>query len=585
MAELVKSRNKKLSEREHIILRSGMYLGSKTLKTQSEYIIKDGKFSYEEVQYVPGLIKIFNELIDNSLDEHQRTGGKYATKIDINVTSTEFSVSDNGRGIPVLETTDDLGNVILEPELVWTHARAGSNFDDDNKTEDEQATIGTNGVGSMIASVFSTEFIGITDDGQNRCKVHCKNNNEVVKSTLLKSTANGTSVTIKPDLEKFSLSEIDKAHIDVLEQRVYMLSVSYPNVSFKFNGTKIKLTPKQFVSMFGESVEITDGNYTIAFLPNAEDDFRHYSILNGLNLRKGGTHVNHIIINVVNKLRDKLVKKHKEIKPGDIRNKLFFVSIFNKFPNAQWDGQTKEDLANPTKDISDYLGDIDFDKIALKLFKTPAIVDPITEIYRIKEEFKKRQELKALDKKPKQKPKSEKFMPPIGEWTNVYLAEGDCLHEDTDILLSDNSKIKIKNIRVNDTIISGDGSLQRVKSKTKIMRETISFKTKTSEIKCSAKHRFYVYNKKKNAFEFELAGIIKNDIDNYKFLKSKITKSPKYYDVLSNNENFIELDLDDVGIGISYTDNDYFIVLRNDYIRVHASKIIPGDMIVAFTDM
>ena len=131
---------------------------------------------------------------------------------------------------------------------------------------------------------------------------------------------------------------------------------------------------------------------TLAFLPNIEDDFRQYTLLNGLTLRKGGSHVNHILYNVVARLRDKLSKKYKDIKPGDIRNKLFFVSVFNKFPNAKWDGQTKEELANSASDITAYLGNIDYDKIVAKILKTPAIIDAITEIYRIKEEFKKLKE-------------------------------------------------------------------------------------------------------------------------------------------------------------------------------------------------
>lgn len=420
------SRNKKLSEKDHILQRSGMYLGSKTLKTLNEYIIVDGKFQYTEVTYVPGLIKICNELIDNSLDEHQRTGGKFATKIDINIDSTSFSVSDNGRGIPVVDSEDEHGNVFPEPELVWTHARAGSNFDDDEKTEDESATIGTNGVGSMIASVFSKSFIGVTDDGKKRCKVTCTNNNETIKTTYQKTFKNGTSVTIEPDLARFSLTEIDQTHIDVLKQRIFMLSVSYPNIAFKFNGERIRLNNKQFVSMFGDSLEVVvEKDYTVAVLPNVDDDFRHYSILNGLNLRKGGSHVTLITNHIVNRLREKLKKKYKEIKPGDIRNKMFVVTVFNKFSNAAWDGQTKEDLANSTKEIQDYMGDFDYDKLALRILKNDDIIDPITEVYKIKAEFAKRQALKNADKKSNKKPESEKFMPPIGDWKRCFVCEGD----------------------------------------------------------------------------------------------------------------------------------------------------------------
>lgn len=420
-----KSRNKKLSEREHILQRSGMYLGNKTLKTMFEYIIENDKFKYTELMYVPGLVKICNELIDNSLDEYQRTGGEFADKIDINMTSDTFSVVDNGRGIPVVDSEDEFGRVFPEPELVWTHARAGSNFDDDEKNDNESATIGTNGVGSMIASVFSTSFIGVSDDGYKRCKVTCKNNNESINTTYLKSSKPGVSVTIKPDLDRFGLDKIDSKHIDVIKQRIFMLSVSYPGITFKFNGKKVKITQKQFVDMFGgeEAEIIHNKNYTIAILPNPSDDFRHYTILNGLNLRKGGTHVNHITHNIVTRIRAKLQRKYKSIKPGDIKNKLFCLTIFNKFPNADWDGQTKEDLANSTKDINNYLGDIDYDAFVNKILRNKDIISPITEIYEMKEELQRRKDMKNLGKS-KKRIKSEKYLPSTGIKKYLLVTEG-----------------------------------------------------------------------------------------------------------------------------------------------------------------
>ena len=50
-------------------------------------------------------------------------------------------------------------------------------------------------------------------------------------------------------------------------------------------------------------------------------------------------------------------------------------------------------------------------------------MDNITDYFRVKEEFKKRQELKALEKTPK-KIKSEKYTPPIGNGENVFICEG-----------------------------------------------------------------------------------------------------------------------------------------------------------------
>lgn len=410
---------KKLTDREHILLRSGMYLGSSTLEKNTQYTIQENKFKLTELSFVPGLIKIFNELIDNSLDEHVRTKGKFATSIQIDINDEYFQIKDNGRGIPVKIAHDG----IYMPEVAWTEARAGSNFEDE-----KSATIGTNGVGSMIASVFSTKFIGLSDDGQNKIKVVCTDNNTSIKSTLAKSSQAGVNVQIWPDLKRFGLRTITQVHIDVIEQRIYNLSVAYPNIKFKFNKKNIKLKTKDYLNMFADDnkdIEILDaGKYSLAVMNSSTDDFQQFSMMNGLLLTHGGTHVDIVTNNVVSRIRDKLVKKYKTIKPGDIRNKLFVISVLKDFEGPKYASQTKEKLTNSTKDVTDYLGELDYDKLCARLMKNDSIMDPITDYYKIKEEMKKRQDLKNLNNK-KKKIKSEKYLPATKNKKVLFLCEGD----------------------------------------------------------------------------------------------------------------------------------------------------------------
>ena len=51
------------------------------------------------------------------------------------------------------------------------------------------------------------------------------------------------------------------------------------------------------------------------------------------------------------------------------------------------------------------------------------------ELHKAKEEVARQKELDNVDKKTKKKPKSEKFMPPIGQWKNIFVAEGDSASE------------------------------------------------------------------------------------------------------------------------------------------------------------
>ena len=410
---------KKLTEREHIIQRPTMYIGAVDLTKSNEYILNENdKIEYKEIAYVPGLIKIINEIIDNCVDVAIKTDFKFSNEISIKIDANEVSVQDNGTGIPVKKNTD--GHYL--PELCWNHARAGSNFDDDkNRTQ-----IGMNGVGSYATACFSKEFVGLTDDGENRYKIVIKDNASSFTEKLMPSKQKGTTVTFIPDLEKFGLKQIDDIHINVIKQRLINLSLTFPKITFKFNSKKININSfKKYVSLFNETFELYETeDYKFAILPNESDDFKQFSYVNGLKIPDGGSHIDYLMNNVVTPIREKLIKKYKSIKPADIKNKLMVIAFLKNLSNTKFNSQTKEKITNSASEISSYYGNIDFEKITNKILKTSEIIDPITEVYKIKEELKKRQELKGLDKGTK-KVKSDKYIPSIGEKKFLFIVEGD----------------------------------------------------------------------------------------------------------------------------------------------------------------
>jgi len=72
--------------------------------------------------------------------------------------------------------------------------------------------------------------------------------------------------------------------------------------------------------------------------------------------------------------------------------------------------------------VSSYLQDkIDFNDFAKKILKNDAIISPVVEMFKLKEELKARQELKKVKKI---KVKSDKYMPSIGEKKYCLLCEG-----------------------------------------------------------------------------------------------------------------------------------------------------------------
>lgn len=408
---------KKLSEREHLLKRPAMYIGAVDLTVSNEYVLEDGKILYKELKYVPALVKIINEILDNCIDEAIKTNFEFSNEIKVWISDDEVKISDNGRGIPVKKNED--GHYL--PELCWNHARAGSNFDDDaNRTQ-----IGMNGIGSFGTACFSKKFIGETDDGENGYIIKIVNNAETFTEEVRKTKTRGTTVTFQPDLERFGISSIDEAHKSVIYQRLLNLSLAFPDITFKFNGKKVHASSfKKYVSLFNENFEYIDGgDWQFAILPNADDDFRHFTYVNGLKIPDGGSHVDILINNVVDRIRAKLIKKYKTIKPGDIRNKLMLVNFCKNFKNTKFNSQSKEKITNSAYEVNAYFGEINYDQFVARIMKNPAIMDPIVEVYKIKEELKRRQELKGLEKSTK-KIKSDKYIPPIGEKKYLVLTEG-----------------------------------------------------------------------------------------------------------------------------------------------------------------
>jgi len=409
---------KELDDIQWLLLRPHNIIGTMQNIKQTGFVLKDGKFVYEDYTIVPAFFKIINEIIDNSIDAYIKSNFTCGNKIDITMTDDTITVKDNGPGIPIEKHGDS-----YIPVTAWGKPRAGTNFDDSKNV----GSLGMNGVGSFATVVFSKLFIGETADGKHKFKVEFKNNlSETIFSKPTKSTKRGTTVTFKPDLERFGLTKIDKIYKDLVYQRLINIAFSYKDLQFTFNKKAIKVNSKTYISQFGDNATMFEGeNYVVAFLPNPDDDFRFFAYTNGLANTKQGSQIDYFLERVVNtKLKDKLQKKYKSIKAGDIKNKLTMIVFFRGFKTPKFDGQAKEQFTSPASKISEFLGKIDFDKWVDKIYQNKSIVEPIIEVYRIKEEFEKRKALKGLEK-PKKRIDTKKYTPAIGRRKYLLVAEGE----------------------------------------------------------------------------------------------------------------------------------------------------------------
>ena len=105
----------------------------------------------KEITYVPGLYKIFDEILVNAADNKVRDKKMDTIKIDINAEKGEIKIFNNGKGIPVVHHKEEKMYV---PTMIFGHLLTSSNFND----EEEKVTGGRNGYGAKLCNVFSKKF-------------------------------------------------------------------------------------------------------------------------------------------------------------------------------------------------------------------------------------------------------------------------------------------------------------------------------------------------------------------------------------------------------------------------------------------
>lgn len=414
---------KALDDISHVLTVPARYIGSVNSAEIETYVLEDNRFVFKTISYTPGLLKCIEEILDNSVDAYLNSSDRSPITVKVNMTKTSVEVIDTGCGIPVTKYKDETGklpelNGKWLPELAWGRLKAGGSF------KEHRVGAGTHGEGSSLTNIFSTLFIGTTDDGKKKCKVTCKNNmHDITTKCSDSSGKTGTTVYFEPDLKRFNLTEITQSHFDLIYQRLVNLAVSFPELKFYFNGTKININAKNFIKMFSENCEsVRIDNTLIGVFPSTNDEFQHYSYVNGLRIKDGGVHVDYVAGSIIAPIRQKLERKFKNIKPADIKNRLSLIVFMNDFANPQFNSQTKDELKNPVSDVVAHInGGIDFEKFAKAILKNEAIINPIVDMFRLKEELKAKQELKSIKKI---RVKTDKYMSPIGEKKYCLLCEG-----------------------------------------------------------------------------------------------------------------------------------------------------------------
>jgi DNA topoisomerase-2 len=349
MSKSIEQKFKKLTDVEHVLLRPGRYIGSVKPHSALTYVVavQDGadKMVKEQVTWNPGFIKLFDEVISNSVDHSKRPEGKHldTIKVEIDKQAGTISVWDNG-GMPVVKHADYNEYI---PTLVLGYLRSGSNFDD---TEDTDVT-GQNGEGASLTNIFSTKFVIETCDGKKTFKqTFTKNMMEKTKPSIIEMDEAGyTRITYMPDYAH--LGTTLEENYSKLVKRVYDIAGCNPMLKIYLNGKRIRIDSfKDYIKLYTSEFEIDETPDWQVALAASDDGFKHVSFVNSTETAQGGTHIDYVIDQVVDKLREFFKTKHKvDVKPAEIKQHIRLF-INSRIIKPRYDSQTKENMITEPKE-------------------------------------------------------------------------------------------------------------------------------------------------------------------------------------------------------------------------------------------
>lgn len=338
--------------------------------------------AFREVTFVPGLYKIFDEIVVNAADNKHNDENMDEIRITIDRESGVISVWNNGRGIPIEIHSKEK---IYVPELIFGHLLTSSNYDDGQM----KVTGGRNGFGAKLCNVFSKEFSIETVDsrqGKKYVQTWTDNMSNVGKAKITSAKGDDyTKVTFKPDYTKFGMEGMDDDFEALVKRRVYDLAGT-AKVAVKLNGSRIPVRNfKKYMEMYTKAIKkergeeaANDKSEIVTASPDprweigfavSDGSFQQVSFVNSIATTSGGSHVNYIADQICNRLAEVVKKKNKQgatLKASQIRNHIFiFVNAL--IVNPAFTSQTKEQLTTkPSQFGSKCVLDDDFYKKVLK---------------------------------------------------------------------------------------------------------------------------------------------------------------------------------------------------------------------------
>jgi DNA topoisomerase-2 len=366
---------KKYTPLQHVLARPDTYVGSLNPDVSKQWVVSEENMKMIQTSFVGGLFKIFDEILVNALDQVQVDEDVDKITVDVDVSAGSVCVSNTGKGIPI-EQHAEYNNVWV-PELIFGELLTSSNYDDSQ----ERTTGGRNGYGAKLANIFSKRFIVETiHNDQRYVQEWTDNMSTKTKPKITKAAKKGlTKITFFPDFARFGMTSFENEDIvSLFERRTYdAAACSPPNVKVFYNGKNLGIkTFEKYVDCYiGTKKEATrvfetsaDGRWEIA-LAQSDCGFQQVSFVNGIHTSIGGAHVEYIGSQLVKRITEHILSKHKELKlkPQHIKDHMFLF-VRSTLTNPSFSSQTKTECTSRWKDFgTSYRISEDFVKKVLKL--------------------------------------------------------------------------------------------------------------------------------------------------------------------------------------------------------------------------
>ena len=335
-------RYEKLTQREHILHRPDSYIGSTEYVTEDQWVIEDGIMVSKEITYVPGLYKIFDEILVNASDHKKVSPSMRTIKVTIEGDTIEVFNDGDGISVEIHEKHD-----VYIPTLIFGHLLTSSNFDD----SEERITGGRNGFGAKLVNIYSTKFkVETVSKGQKFVQTWTDNMDQTNGPKVTKIKAKDyTKVTFTPDLEKFGMEELDFDISSLMERRVYDIAGINPDLNVWLNGEKIEFSKargfEQYCRMYLDEedefiTEKCNERWQVGLALSKSGEKQQISFVNGIFTKDGGSHVEYISNQIAKFITG---NKSKSIKLSTVKNHMW-VFVNCSIVNPAFDGQTKDKL-------------------------------------------------------------------------------------------------------------------------------------------------------------------------------------------------------------------------------------------------